>query len=161
MSLDCIFTLAYFMFIVDCYVIIILAIFKVFLQWHLCRQCYTIYHNCSHFYPAYPPYIFTLSVLESTQLTSVLDVNGKIVPIRGVRVCRGSEAQFHPLLTLALDRYKWPASHPDHLWLDIMLEIICRHKQSLQLCEILIASAQILTVFLRFLMYEIEIFLCQ
>jgi len=96
----------------------------------------TVLHNMLQmlpFYPAYPPYIFTLSVLDSTQLTSVLDMKGKTVPIHGVRVCRGSGAQFHLFLTLVLYGYEGSASHRDRPWLDIMLEISCRQKQSLQL----------------------------
>jgi len=100
----------------------------------LSRQCYTICCKCSHFYPAYPPYIFTLSVLDSTQLTSLLDMKGETVPIHCVRVHRGSGAQFHPFLTLALYGYERSASHHDCPWLDIMLEFSCRHKQISQLC---------------------------
>ena len=61
-------------------------------------------------------------------------MKGKIVPIYGMRECRRSGGQFHSFLTLALDGFEQSASHPDHLWLDIMLEISCRHKHSLQLC---------------------------
>ena len=56
-----------------------------------------------HFYPSYLPYIFTLSVLDSTQLTSLLDMQLKVVPIYGMRACRGSGAQVHSFITLALD----------------------------------------------------------
>jgi len=69
----------------------------------------TVLHNMlkySNFYPVYPPYIFTLSVLDSTQLNSVLDMKGKTVCVHGVRVCRGSGAQFHLFLTLALEGYE-------------------------------------------------------
>jgi len=45
-----------------------------------------------HVYLSYLPYIFTLSVLDSTQLTSLLDMKGKIVLICHVRACRTSGA---------------------------------------------------------------------
>ena len=121
------------MFIVYSYVII-LTIFKNIFRMTLVQ---TVLHNMlkySNFYPVYPPYIFTLSVLDSTQLNSVLDMKGKTVCVHGVRVCRGSGAQFHLFLTLALEGYEWSASHHDCPWLDIMLEISCRHKHSSQLC---------------------------
>jgi len=105
MYLHCIFTVACFMFIVDSYVII-LTIFKNIFRMTLVK---TVLHNMLQmlpFLPCYPPYIFTLSVLDSKQLTSIFDMKGKTVPLHGMSICRGNGAQFHLFLTLAMYVYQ-------------------------------------------------------
>lgn len=80
--LHCIFTAAYFMFIEDPYAIIIVLfenIFRVTLVKTLLQNT----PQLLHVYPSYLPYTFTLPVLDSTRLTSLLDMKGKIVLILG------------------------------------------------------------------------------
>lgn len=89
--LHCIFTAAYFMFIEDSYAIII-VLFENMFRVTLIKTVLQSMPQLHHFYPSYLPYIFTLPVLDSTQLTSLLDMKGKIVLICHTGACRMSGA---------------------------------------------------------------------
>lgn len=88
--LHCIFTAAYFIFVENsCAIIIVLfeSIFRV----TVVKTVLQSMPQLLHVYLAYLPYLFTLPVLDSTQLTSLLDMKGD-----------GDEDQPHSLVMLCL-----------------------------------------------------------
>lgn len=79
------------MFIEDAYAVIIVLFENIF-RVTLVKTVLQSMPQLLHVYPSYLPYIFTLPVLDSTQLTSLLDTKGKIAPVGGMRACRTSGA---------------------------------------------------------------------